>query len=76
MITADRYLAVERNLRWVAGQLKPVLRREIADDLLSAEYVLSVVRSYARQFEDGVAPEDRTEALENLFTALFRQGET
>ena len=71
MINTQGYIAIEQNLRWVSGQIRPIAKKEVADKLVSAEHILSVVRSYSQTLNDR-SPEDRAELLEGLFSALYR----
>lgn len=71
-ITVEKYEDIERNIRWVSGQLQPIVKPEIKEDLRTTEYLISVIRSHARTFSQPLKPEDRAECLESLYDALYR----
>ena len=72
-ITATQYIHIERSLGLVSCGARQFATKEISENLRTAEYVLSVVRSHAQTLKHGFeSPEDRTEFLESLFAALYR----
>lgn len=73
MINFDRYRAIEWTLDRVRSHVGALSTKEVKEDLTSALYVLSVVRSYAQTFDQaGLSEEDKQEVLLGLFNALYR----
>ena len=73
MITAQKYEAINNTLSLFSSNFKHLVKPEVYENLRSAEYVMAVVLGHSRTFETvGLTPEDRTQALESLYDALYR----
>ncbi len=72
-ITYERFLSIEQNILHLSGQLTPIVKPEVANDLQVAAYFMSVLRSHADTFyRTDNTQEDKEAAMQDLFTSIYR----
>jgi hypothetical protein len=72
-ITTERFLSIERTVLHLSGQLKPIVKPEVANDLQAAAFFMSVLRSHADTFyRTDTSQEDKEAALQDLLTSIYR----
>lgn len=71
-ISHEQYARIERNLRYVTDQVRPLCNREMQDDIRTAQYVLSVVRQYAASYEMEMTQEERNLLGLDLMRAFYK----
>ena len=67
----EKYCRIEANVRYATSQIRPLCNKEMQDDIVTAQYVLSVVRQYAASYEMEMTQDERNLLGIDLMRALY-----
>lgn len=72
-INYDQFCAIERTVSTVSNAVRMTATKDVSENIRTAEYLMSVIRSHAHTMKNGFESEaDRAEWLESLYSGLYR----
>jgi len=70
--TVDQFIAIENAVRLASDAIRVLGTKEHKDNLRSAEYLMSVIRSHAQTYANAGPEDDNAEIGLSLLSALYR----